>query len=145
MAMQEMPGDTGSVRGKIPWRRKWQPTPIFLPGEFHGQESSGLQSMGSQTVRQNCATNTFAFQFHLIVYSYFIHSRNNCTVQQIRKISVILCPYLLIGCKSSGSKGLCQVLHLSICQKQLFPQIKFPLAVPTFHPLLIKCFSLLTF
>ena len=23
--------------GKIPWRRKWQPTPVFLPGEFHGQ------------------------------------------------------------------------------------------------------------
>ena len=25
--------------GKIPWRRKWQPTPVFLPGEFHGQKS----------------------------------------------------------------------------------------------------------
>jgi len=25
--------------GKIPWRRKWQPTPVFLPGEFHGQET----------------------------------------------------------------------------------------------------------
>ena len=24
---------------KIPWRRKWQPTPIFLPGEPHGQRS----------------------------------------------------------------------------------------------------------
>ena len=24
---------------KILWRRKWQPTPIFLPGEFHGQRS----------------------------------------------------------------------------------------------------------
>ena len=23
--------------GKIPWRRKWQPTPIFLSGESHGQ------------------------------------------------------------------------------------------------------------
>ena len=22
--------------GKIPWRRKWQPTPVFLPGKFHG-------------------------------------------------------------------------------------------------------------
>ena len=22
--------------GKIPWRRKWQPTPVFLPGESHG-------------------------------------------------------------------------------------------------------------
>ena len=24
---------------KIPWRREWQPTPIFLPGEFQGQRS----------------------------------------------------------------------------------------------------------
>ena len=24
---------------KIPWRREWQPTPVFLPGEFHGQKS----------------------------------------------------------------------------------------------------------
>ena len=25
--------------GKVPWRRKWQPTPVFLPGESHGQKS----------------------------------------------------------------------------------------------------------
>ena len=25
--------------GKIPWRRKWQLTPVFLPGEFYGQRS----------------------------------------------------------------------------------------------------------
>ena len=31
--------------GKIPWRRKWQSTPIFLPGESHGQEPGGLQSV----------------------------------------------------------------------------------------------------
>ena len=24
---------------KIPWRREWQPTPVFLPGEFHGQST----------------------------------------------------------------------------------------------------------
>ena len=24
---------------EIPWKRKWQPTPVFLPGEFHGQRS----------------------------------------------------------------------------------------------------------
>jgi len=23
--------------GKIPWRRKWQPIPVLLPGKFHGQ------------------------------------------------------------------------------------------------------------
>ena len=39
---------------KIPWRRAWQPTPVFLPGESHGQRSlAGLQSMGSQGVRHD--------------------------------------------------------------------------------------------
>ena len=34
-------GDTGSIPGlgRFLWRRKWQPTPVFLPGEFHGQRS----------------------------------------------------------------------------------------------------------
>ena len=32
-------GDPGSIPGfgNIPWRREWQPTPEFLPGESHGQ------------------------------------------------------------------------------------------------------------
>ena len=25
--------------GKVPWRRKWLPTPVLFPGEFHGQRS----------------------------------------------------------------------------------------------------------
>ena len=25
--------------GKIPWRREWQPSPVFLPGEIHGQRN----------------------------------------------------------------------------------------------------------
>ena len=29
---------------KIPWRRKWLPTPVFLPGEFHGQRSLEVYS-----------------------------------------------------------------------------------------------------
>ena len=33
-------GDPGSIYwGKIPWRREWQPTLVFLPGEFRGQRS----------------------------------------------------------------------------------------------------------
>ena len=33
--------------GEIPWRRAWQPTPIFLPGEAHRtEELGGLQSTG---------------------------------------------------------------------------------------------------
>ena len=25
--------------GRFPWRREWKPTPVFLPGKFHGQKS----------------------------------------------------------------------------------------------------------
>ena len=33
-------GNMGSILGqKIPWRRKWQPTPVFLPRKSHGQRS----------------------------------------------------------------------------------------------------------
>ena len=28
-----------SLGWEDPWRRAWQPTPVFLPGEFHGQRS----------------------------------------------------------------------------------------------------------
>ena len=31
--------------GKIPWRRAWQPTPVLLPGESHGQRSLAVYSL----------------------------------------------------------------------------------------------------
>ena len=42
-------GDVGSIPGlgRSPWRRKWQPTPVFLPGEPHRQRSMvGYSSWG---------------------------------------------------------------------------------------------------
>ena len=64
--------------GMIGWRRKWQPTPVFLPGEYHGQKMASLiqwtwtwansgrwwgtgkpgvlQSVGLQRVGQDLAT-----------------------------------------------------------------------------------------
>ena len=40
-----------SLVGKIPWRRKWQPTPVFLPGKAHIHGSLvGFSPWGSQIV-----------------------------------------------------------------------------------------------
>ena len=45
--------------GNIPWRRKWQPTPVFLPEKIPWTEKPGrLQSLGSQRVGHDWATNT---------------------------------------------------------------------------------------
>ena len=41
------PGFNSRV-GKIPWRRKWKPPPVFLPGESQGERSLADYSMGSQ-------------------------------------------------------------------------------------------------
>ena len=38
--------------GMIPWRRAWQPTPVFLPGESHGQRSlAGYSPWGREETR----------------------------------------------------------------------------------------------
>ena len=46
-----------SMGRKDTWRRKRQPTPVFLPGESHGQRSlMGLQFMESQRVGHDLVT-----------------------------------------------------------------------------------------
>ena len=43
--------------GKIPWRRKWLPTPEFLPEKSHGQRSLvGYSPCGCKRVRHNLVT-----------------------------------------------------------------------------------------
>ena len=34
-----IPGGAGNEGGGLSWRRKWQPTPVFLPGQSYGQRS----------------------------------------------------------------------------------------------------------
>ena len=31
--------------GNIPWSREWLPTPVILPGEFHGQRNHGVTEL----------------------------------------------------------------------------------------------------
>ena len=50
---------------KIPWRREWLPTPVFLPGEFHGQRS--LQAtVHVVTGAELSDTNTYELDFKQI-------------------------------------------------------------------------------
>ena len=44
--------------GKVLWRRKWQSTPVLLPGKSHGWRSMvGYKSMGSKRVGHDRATS----------------------------------------------------------------------------------------
>ena len=73
--------------GKIPWRKKWQPTPLFLPGESHRQRSLvGCRPFGCKELDMTERLNTHAWQS-----------------------APILCPSLvsgILGCHVTMSWGL---------------------------------------
>ena len=55
-------GDAGSIpgSGKIPWRREWQPSPVFLPGQFHEQRSlAGCSPWGLKESDMTGQLNTY--------------------------------------------------------------------------------------
>ena len=53
---------------KIPWRRRWQPSPVFLPGEFHGQKIlAGYSPWGRKEL--NIAEHTHT---HIYTYTYIL-------------------------------------------------------------------------
>ena len=49
--------DASLILGRFPWRRAWQPSPIFLPGESHGQRSlAGYSPWGCKELDTTEAT-----------------------------------------------------------------------------------------
>jgi len=52
---------------KIPWRRKWQPTPVFLSGKFHRQRSlEGYSLWGFKELDMTEHTHTNPNRSYLI-------------------------------------------------------------------------------
>ena len=64
--------------GKMFWRRKWQPTPVFLPGKIPWTEELGrLQSMGSPRVGHDRMTEHERVRTHTHTHTHTdTHARN---------------------------------------------------------------------
>ena len=57
-----------SLGQEDPWRRKWQPTPVFLPGRFHGQKSlAGYSPQGHKESDTTEHTHTMVDKTHWMV------------------------------------------------------------------------------
>ena len=80
---------------KIPWRRKWQPTPVFLPGKSNGQRTlEGYSPWGHK--ESDWATNTLTF-FHIFIiapprpkYRILLASQNVFLHPQHHKVTTIV-------------------------------------------------------
>ena len=54
-----------------PWRREWLPTPVLLPGEFHGQRSlAGYSPFG---LKESDTTEQLTFSPSLFMLFFHIH------------------------------------------------------------------------
>ena len=75
--------------GKIPWRRRWQPTPVSLPGKSHGQRNRAgyTQFMGSQRVGYDWMTN---YSYEMETVSSLRMIRRMCFLQKGTKREVLL-------------------------------------------------------
>ena len=62
-------GDLGLIPGlgRFPWKRKWQPIPVFLPGESHGPRS--LVGYSPRGRKESDMTERLHFHFH----TYLLH------------------------------------------------------------------------
>ena len=76
LVAKNLPANAGDVRdvslisgsGRFPWRRAWQLTPIFLPGEIPGTEEPGVDSIQfSRSVRLFETPRTAAHQAFLSI------------------------------------------------------------------------------
>ena len=57
--------------GKTSWRRKWQPTPVFLHGEFHGQKSLVGYSPSSRKELDMLSTEDTTHHYYYY-YKYYV-------------------------------------------------------------------------
>ena len=98
-------GDPGSIS----WRRKWQPTPVFLPGKSHGQRSLvGYSAWGHRESDMTERLHFYFFIFHCTekciscIYTYCCY----CSVEQTQgdsdeQRSLVCCSSW--GCKESNT------------------------------------------
>ena len=73
---------------KIPWRRKWQPNAVFLPGESHGQRS--LVGYTLWGCRESDMTEQLSTQAWLLYNVVLI----SAVEQNESAASIHICPFL---------------------------------------------------
>ena len=73
--------------GKIPWSRKWQPTPVFLPENFHGQRSLASCSPWDHKESMGLQRHNRAMEPALILHQTF--SEKPCLVS-VTELAIVI-------------------------------------------------------
>ena len=101
--------------GEIPWSRKWQPSPVFLPGKFH--EQRGLAGCLSWDLKELDETE-YVWMHDYSWKFFFLEENCSCLIFYTHGLESKSKPetFILTGCVWSpykfGKIALCQSLNL---------------------------------
>ena len=98
--------------GKIPWRRKWQSTPVFLPGKSHGQKSlAGYRPWGCKRVRHDFVTKQQWITLAILLKTVYKKQESSRVARPGRTVVLKSCTE--IPCRTSANSQAClQMLSL---------------------------------
>ena len=92
--------------GRIPWRRKWQPTPVFLLGKSHGQKSLvDCSPWGCKSSEHNLVTNLthslcpLPVSFNVYREYIFYHKSESKSIYYVFVAHTDYCSYGFSFCK----------------------------------------------
>ena len=114
---------------RLPWRREWQPTPVLLPGEFHGQGSLGGYSPWGCRVRHSGVTH---------IHTSLTAESPTWTLSETASVDgvaiPVMCPQSLLSLSIKSIRRACQKELRSCCKDfvfTLFSQLLKSLSRPT--------------
>ena len=99
-----------------PWRRKWQPTPIFLPGRFHGQKSlAGYNLWGhkeSDTKEQLSTLFVYLYKMLIVniewvfmIYQHIQESFRKTSISALLTMPKPFTVWITVNCGNSERNG----------------------------------------
>ena len=134
--------DVGSVPGlrKIPWSRKWQPTPGFLPRSFQGQSSLADYSPWSHRVEHYWTTTPYTH--NLMNESWNV---TKCAIHQWKWPQTLIVSFAKkSGCQQIFSNVVKFLPCVNICRWLEFHNLGEAFSVfHQYYPKLTMVFSLL--
>ena len=83
--------DAGLIPGSISWRRKWQSTPLVLPGKSHAQRSLvGSSPWGCKELDRTYQPNNNNVSWIIIIWTWYIYFRYFYPVCPARGFFILL-------------------------------------------------------
>ena len=102
---------SGSWVRKILWRRAWLPTPVFCLGNPMDRGACRLQFMGSPSVGQDWATNTFTSLFHIKMHSTISYCSTTCVLSCFSHVWLFVSLWA-VACQAPPSVEILQARRL---------------------------------